>query len=60
MTGKTYVRWYEENPEKVALLAVIDHTGETCLARQILWTTDQGVTSASPSHYSGQDRDEGY
>ena len=45
MHGKDYTRWYEDNPERIALLLVRD--GDKTAARCVLFTTDQGTIHAA-------------
>lgn len=44
MSGESsrYVRWYDENPEKVGIVKILQ--GGDYIGRALIWTTDQGDT----------------
>jgi hypothetical protein len=42
MTGGSYVRWYDENPDKVGIVKIMQ--GSNYVGRALIWNTDQGVT----------------
>ena len=42
MAGSDYVRWYDDNPDKVGIVRIIQ--GNRFTGRALIWNTDQGVT----------------
>ncbi len=42
MQGCSYVRWYDDNPDKVGIVKIMQ--GPRYVGRALIWNTDQGVT----------------